>query len=179
MIPECLIDLLRDREELLDPAVILKLKSLRTRYRNGHEKGTGFKLSEKEIKDFRALFARYEYGGKDSWELFCENYLQGKIESVWDDVVDQLGLNFLGLRAGEENAELVDHFSWEKATKLIGKFGIGSVDAMILELFLNSRFQIIITSDRDMAYCVEKLVHPNCFVFLPDRLLKDEKRTLG
>ncbi len=53
----------------------------------------------------------------------------------------------------------------------MGQFGIGSVDAMILELFLSSQFQILLTSDRDMAYCVERLARPGRVVFVPDQLI--------
>jgi hypothetical protein len=171
LIAECLIDLLKDREGVLDSVVVQRLKSLRTRYRTAHESGKGFKLSDKEIKDLRSLLAEYSFGDKDGWELFCGNYLQGKIEVVWNEMVDQFGLNFIGLRADDEISELYEPFSWDAATRLMGQFGIGSVDAMILELFLSSPLQILITSDRDMAYCVERLARPDRFVFIPDQLV--------
>ena len=172
LIPECLIDFLKDREDVLDSVVSLRLKSLRTRYRTAHDNGSGqFKLSDKEIKELRTVLSSYRSGDKDAWELFCQDYLQGKIEVVWDQIVEQLGLNFIGLRTHEESSALVEPFSWSAATRLMGQFGIGSVDAMILELFLSSQFQILLTSDRDMAYCVERLARPGRVVFIPDQLV--------
>jgi hypothetical protein len=171
LIPECLIDFLKDREDVLDSVVSQRLKSLRTRYRTAHDNGSSFKLSDKEIKELRTLLSGYRSGDKDAWELFCRDYLQGKIEVVWGQIVEQLGLNFIGLRTHEESSALVEPFSWSAATRLMGQFGIGSVDAMILELFLSSQFQILLTSDRDMAYCVERLARSERVVFVPDQLI--------
>lgn len=168
IIPECLADLLEDVGKELRPELVAKLTSMRTQMRKATADGKPYKLSEQQIKIFRAALATYRLGEQDGWEAFCQNYLSEKIERVWDAAVEQLGLNFIGLRAEEDNAVLLGQPSWKGTTALVGRFGIGSVDALILDLFFNSKFLFLVTSDRDMAYCVAQTKQPGRFVFLPD-----------
>ena len=51
-----------------------------------------------------------------------------------------------------------------------GRFGIGSFDAMIINLFLNSKFSMMVTADRDLVYVIEALKPDGKFVCIPDRL---------
>ncbi|NUM43044.1 MAG: hypothetical protein HUU45_15620 [Leptospiraceae bacterium] len=106
LIPEGLITLLENSEEDLDPEVSLKLKSLRTRYRRASTDNKAFLLQDKEIKDLRAMLLKFGEDQKDAWQIFCEDYLLGSLDRIWDGVVEGLGLNFLNLRADEETPEL-------------------------------------------------------------------------
>jgi hypothetical protein len=171
-IPECLIDLLEDidRSEL-DGRLLAKLVSLRTSYRKSVDAGRPYKLNDQQIKEFRTALALYEKDGLDGWEAFCQNYLHSKIEKVWDVTVEQLGLNFIDMRESAPDSDVVKAHSWHRTTDLIGKFGIGSIDATILDVFFNSNFLFLLTSDRDMAYCVERSKTSGRFVFVPDGLM--------
>lgn len=172
IIPECLVDMMEDVKDLR-PELVAKLTSMRTQMRKATSEGKAYKLSEQQIKYFRAELATYQLGEQDGWEAFCQNYLSGKIERVWDTAVEQLGLNFIGLRAEEDSAVLSGQPGWKGTTALVGRFGIGSVDALILDLFFNSKLTFLITSDRDMAYCVARAKQPDRFVFLPDGIELD------
>ncbi len=168
MIPEGLIDFLEDEESSLDQVLVQKLKSLRTRFRRNIEEGKGFKLSDSEIKLFRHLMSQFRTQETDGWLLFCRHYLQGRLEPIWEQVVELIGLNFIGLRSGERATELVGQVSWKGTTNLMSKFGMGSTDAMILDLFFNSKFKMLLTSDQDMAYCVNASGAQGRYAFLPN-----------
>lgn len=171
IIPECLVDFLEDLGKELHPELLLKLISMRTQLRKANSEGKPFRLQDQQIKHFRSALASYKKGEIDGWQSFCRNYLHGKIERVWDRAVEEFGLNFIGTRSDENSDVLSGSPGWAGATDLIGRFGIGSADALILDLFFNSRFILLLTSDRDMAYCTERSRQPNRFVFLPDSLV--------
>ncbi|MGK5088025.1 hypothetical protein WDW86_10750 [Bdellovibrionota bacterium FG-2] len=172
IIPECLIDFLEDLGKTLKPELVLDLTSMRTQLRKANAEGKLFRIQDQKIKFYRAALASYRNGAHDGWAAFCKNYLHEKIAKVWETAVELLGLNFIGLRSDEHDSVLSGHPSWQGTTDLVGRFGIGSVDALILDVFFNSKFLLLLTSDRDMAYCIETAKYPNRFVFLPDSLTK-------
>ncbi len=171
-IPEALIDLLEDAEKSLDSELVQQLKSLRTSYRKFQKEEKSYKLDDRTIKKYRHLLQKYESNGKDGWEQFCEDYLTGTIQSIWDATVDQWNLNFISLRATEKHPLIQEEVSWEKMVKLVERFGLGSMDAMILNLFQCSTLGILLTADSDLAYSAEKLKLKNKLVFVPDSLLE-------
>ncbi|MBI2606973.1 MAG: hypothetical protein HYW49_12945 [Deltaproteobacteria bacterium] len=171
IIPECLADFLEDLGSELNPELVNKLTSMRTQMRKTTEDGRVYKLQDQQIKYFRSALAVYQKGDQDGWETFCQNYLHEKIERVWDTAVELLGLNFIDLRGDNDSAVLSGKPSWKGTTDLVGKFGIGTVDALILDLFFNSKFLFLLSSDRDMGYCVAAAKQPDRFVFLPDSLM--------
>ena len=58
---------------------------------------------------------------------------------------------------------------------IIGRFGIGSADAMIINFFLCSKFPVIVTGDEDMAYAVERLARGDKYILMPTKEeLEDE-----
>ncbi len=170
IIPECLVDFLEDLGKELKPELVMDLTSMRTQLRKANAEGKLFRLQDQKIKFYRSALASYRNGEHDGWAGFCRNYLHEKIARVWDTAVELLGLNFIGLRSDEHDTVLSGKPSWKGTTDLVGRFGIGSVDALILDVFFNSKFLFLLTSDRDMAYCIETAKHPNRYVFLPDSL---------
>lgn len=134
-IPEALIDLLNDAEAALDSELVQKLKSLRTRYRNAQAEDRSFLLSDKDIKNFRKLLSRYHDENKDGWEQFCEDYLTGAIQQTWITTEREWDLNFFTLRSSERHPLVTSDVTWENMVELVERFGLGSMDAMILNLF--------------------------------------------
>lgn len=171
-IPEALIDLLEDAEESLDSEIVQQLKSLRTSYRKFQKDEKSYKLDDRAIKKYRRLLQKYELNGKDGWEQFCKDYLTGTIQAIWDTTVDQWNLNFISLRSSEKHPLIQDEVTWENMVKLVERFGLGSMDAMILNLFQCSTLSILLTADSDLAYSATKLQLKNKLVFAPDSLLK-------
>ena len=88
--------------------------------------------------------------GKDGWQYFCERYLSQQLSVVWDEVVQLCNLNFIKIRENESHPLLTSKVSWDGVTDLMGAFGIGSADAMILNLLLSSKLDIVATADGDI-----------------------------
>jgi len=170
-IPEGLIDLLQDAEASLDLELAQQLKSLRTRYRNAQAEDKSFLLSDKEIKKYRRLLIKYQGDGKDGWEQFCEDYLIGIIQQEWAITEDQWNLNFFTLRSNEKHPLIISDVTWEDMVQLVERFGLGSMDAMILNLFNCSTLGILLTADSDLAYAAQKLNMSGKYVFVPDTLV--------
>ena len=103
--------------------------------------------------------------------MFCRNYLSGKLAPIWSDAEKELGLNFISLRS-EDNSSYLDKIpDWEDVISMMGKYGIGSSDAMILNMFLCSKIPVLLTTDLEMAECAAEESHGTKFIFVPDSLM--------
>ncbi len=168
LIAEGLIDLLEDSDENYDGALLQKLKSHRTSYRRKVEEDKSAKIDPNQIKAFRKLLSSYEHADGNGWELFCKRYLATKFYSIWPAAETIFNLNFLSVRSENENQFLITNPSWEDTVSLIGRYGIASSDAMILNMFLCSKIPILITADIEMAEVAAKESSGAKHVFVPD-----------
>lgn len=167
LIPECLIDFLEDFGPLLEYSLFDKLRKHKTSYRRKviEEKA---KFDIHQIKDFRKLLSPYQFQDLDGWELLCTSYLMRKIKPIWTNLDTQLGLNFISLRSGDNSPYLNTPPEWEKTIDLMGRYGIASSDAMILNMFLCSKIPVLLTSDFEMAQVLNKEAKGSKKVFVPD-----------
>jgi predicted nucleic acid-binding protein len=158
LIPECIVDIHRDWASQMPELLASKLKSIRTTYIKKLEEKKTYKIADDEKERVIKLFSSFGKDGdnRDGWQIFCEDYLKGKIEKIWDKAVDELGLNFIAIRDNEAHPLLTEKVSWKGVYEIMGSFGIGSFDAMIVNLFLKSRLPLLITADEQMAYTVAK-----------------------
>jgi hypothetical protein len=78
-----------------------------------------------------------------------------------------VNVNFLTLRGSDSKDWMTGAIEWKDASLLVGDYGIGSFDAMIVNLFLNSHFQSLITADKEIARVVESLKPHGKVVFTP------------
>lgn len=163
LIPECLVEFYETAEELEDIAA-QKLKSVQTSYRKALENKKVYKFSDERVKEFRELLSTKPINGKNGWLYFCEKYLAPQISAVWDEVVDLCGLNFIKIREGEVHPLLTSRVSWEGVTDMMGKNGVGSADAMILNLLISSKLELVATADGDIKYMAESLRSQGKFV---------------
>jgi predicted nucleic acid-binding protein len=163
LIPECLVEFYESSEDLEDIAA-QKLKSVQTSYRKALEKKKVYKFSDERIKEFRELLSMKPINGKNGWLYFCEKYLAPQISAVWDEVVDLCGLNFIKIREGEIHPLLTSIVSWDGVTEIMGKNGLGSADAMILNLLLSSKLELVATADGDIQYMANSLQSNGKFV---------------
>ncbi len=170
MIPEGLCSLYSAAGSSLPLALSTKLKSVYSSVNEAKNKDVGFVASSKRITDWRELLLQHSAGGFDGWQKFCADFLEGKIEKIWDETCDVLGINFFSLRDEDSSEWLTGSLTWEGMTSIVGRFGIGSFDAMIINLFLNSNFAALITADREIAYVLNALKPSGKFVVVPDRL---------
>lgn len=171
MIPEGLSDLYTSHGKALDPVLYKKLQTVYTGFIDAKNLAKPFKFDENQIKSWRRFIKANYHKDSDGWSKFCADYLQGKIEKIWASACDELNVNFLSLRGSDKEQWMLGELTWDDMASLVGKFGIGSFDAMIVNLFLNSHFSAIITADRDIAYVLETLNPHGKFVVVPDKLV--------
>lgn len=170
MIPDGLGDLYTAYGKSLDTILYAKLQSINTSLTIARKTGKPFKFDENQIKSWRQILRSRQLKGKSGWLQFCEDFLQNKIEAVWDKTCDELGINFFSLRNTDHSDWLVSELRWGDMATIVGRFGVGSFDAMIINLFLNSKFSLMLTADRDLAYVIETLEPDQKLVCVPDRL---------
>jgi hypothetical protein len=170
MIPEGLSDLYTSHGKSLDSVLYAKLQSNYTTVSEARKTGKSYKLDENQIKSWRKLLKARQLKNNDGWMQFCSDYLKGKIETVWDKACDEFGVNFLTLRESDKPNWQTGDINWEGMSDIIGRYGVASSDAMIINLFLNSHFPAIITADTEIAYILEKIAPSHKFVIIPDTL---------
>ncbi len=160
LIPECLIEFYEEAGSILDDVLNAKLKSIQTSYRKSLQDKKVYKFSDERIKEFRDILATKSTNEKDGWQIFCETYLHPQISTVWSAVVKHCNLNFIKIRDNENHPLLTQKISWYGACALIGNYGIGSADAMIVNLLLSSKLKVVATADGDIRY-LSPLLHKN------------------
>jgi hypothetical protein len=170
MIPDGLGDLYTTYGKSLDGELYAKLQSINTSLTTARNTGKPFKFDENQIKVWRRTLHSRQLKGKNGWLQFCADFLQNKIEAVWDKTCDELGVNFFSLRNTDQSDWLASELKWEDMASIVGRFGVGSFDAMIINLFLNSKFSLMVTADRDLAYVIDTLKPDHKFVCTPDKL---------
>lgn len=168
LIAECLIDFLQDFESKIDVALALKLQSHRTSYRRKLDEEKSAKMDVNQIRNFRKLLTAFHSPEGNGWEIFCDSYLNRKIQKIWPNTDQQLGLNFISLRSGDDSPYLNSIPEWEQATNLVGRYGIASNDAMILNMFLCSKIPVLLTADLEMATVADQESKGVKNIFIPD-----------
>lgn len=103
----------------------------------------------------------------DGWFYFCSSYVGKFLGSAWDATCEQAGVNFLSLRGTDAKEWMTGPIEWQGMADIVGKFGIGSSDAMIVNLFMNSHFEGIFTADREMARVISKISGGKKSIFVP------------
>ena len=166
---EALLGLLHDYGGGLHPTLLAKLRSLKTRFDNAMSDDRGFKLSDFELGEFRRLLTSFvSTPNRNGWIVFCENYLHGCIAETWRSVENDLGINFLSLRGVESPEQLLIHPTWEGMVDLMERYGLGSADAMILNLFLSVDIPWLVTADRGLAFGAQHACPREKLIFVPD-----------
>jgi predicted nucleic acid-binding protein len=165
ILTESLMDLLHDLGQQLPQEIYLKLRSIETRINSRQKDNKNFKLQEEEIKAIRKIFVKYELSSQtDLWASFCDEYLTGKISQAWESIESPFGINFISLRGDENSAHLAGTLNWHNLDSIIEKTGIGSNDAMIINLLNSSKYIGIATLDEDIIYSIATVGDQNKFV---------------
>lgn len=148
LIPEGLVDFYEDYSNLLPKEILVSLKSLKTRKSKATEQNRTFKFNDAEIKQYRQLLEKFKISnGENAWTYFCQYYLFYYIKGAWERTTTNLRIQFLGTREIQNKAFFDRHPSWSKMVQILGLSGVGSSDAMIINLFLESKIPIITTAD--------------------------------
>lgn len=168
LVPEGLVSFYDTTDKnSLHPTLRAQLKSLKTSKDEAALAGRLFKFNDQQMKKYRALFLempKTSASAVNGWEQFCMDYLLPYISGVWEATIDDLSINFVGTRAIERREYFDRDPSWKDMTDLIGRFGIGSSDAMIINFFLCSKFPLIVTGDEDVAYAAERLSNGSKYI---------------
>ena len=168
LIAEGLVDFYEDFKGLVRGEVDASLKSLKTRKTKAHENNKTFILNDSDIKHYRGLLETIQLPQLgNAWDSFCENYIHPYLKGLWDEVTNGLKLNFLGAKEIEEQKFFTSRPKWDEMVNIVGKTGIGSSDAMIINLFLQSTIPLIITADNDVKKTVMKLSPQDKLVLAP------------
>lgn len=151
------------------------LASMLTSYRNRYERKLKSKpdepplrLTDSEIKNFKFEMLQVVAPKGNLWSTLCENSVAKKIVNLWTEAEKVVGINFLSVRTNEDRNYLTRTPSWDEAIELMGKHGISSSDAMILNMYLCSIFEAIVSSDSDIGIAIKNENLPNKHCLLPD-----------
>ncbi len=170
MVPEALADFYSGYGKSVGDVIYKKLQSNYTSIDAAKKQNTSYKFSTTKTNEWRD-FLRTQNISRDAWFEFCSNYISHRIEQVWESTCDEVGVNFLSLRGSDSKEWMTGPIDWKDVSLLVGKFGIGSFDAMIINLFLNSHFPAIVTADKEIAKVLNYLKPKDKFVFIPDKLI--------
>ncbi len=170
LVPEGLNDMYAEYGKKLKEPLYKKLQTNFTLINEAKNKGTSYKFSNAKISEWRNFLREHSAPTKDAWFDFCQSFINNRIEESWEDTCSEIGVNFLSLRGSDTKDWMTGPIEWKAASSLVGNYGIGSFDAMIINLFLNSHFPALVTADKEIARTVQNLKPEGKFVFVPDKL---------
>lgn len=158
---------------LLPPSLASDLSSYRRRWDNHYKNKPDdppLRLSDSEIKNFRMQMVKVKGVGTDLWTILSSDQIDTKLETVWNDAETKLGLNFLSLRKEDQEQYLNKKPEWDDVVKLMSNPGLSSYDAMIVNMFFVSKFEVIASSDSDIAIALQKSCLSDKHAIIPDEL---------
>lgn len=157
----------------LPPSLASDLTSYRRRWENhdtNKPNDPPLRLSDTEIKNFRMQMIKIKGVGTDLWTELSSDQIVTKIEAVWKETEINLGLNFLSLRKEDQENYLNRKPEWDDVMKLMSNPGLSSYDAMIVNMFFASKFELIASSDLDIAIALKKSGLSDKHAIVPDEL---------
>lgn len=174
---EGIIGFERTCEKALLPSDLASdLSSYRRRY-DQHEKKKPdhppLRLNDFEIKNLRKKMLQVRGAGTDLWSELSVSQVSTKISDIWKQTEDRLGLNFLSLRKEDQERYLHRKPDWEDVEKLMSNPGLSSSDAMIVNMFFVSKFDVIASSDADIAIALTRSGLQDKHCLIPDQLKEE------
>ena len=159
LIPECISEFyIKAKSHFdFDDELLAKMKSVYTSHKDSTDKNKVYKFTDDRIKEWRNIFSERDFNGQNGWLYFCENILAPQLTTIWDHLVETCNLNFIKFKEGEDHPLLTTKVSWRGMTQLMGNYGLGSADAMILNLLLSSKIEVVATGDSDIRYMADVL----------------------
>lgn len=149
LIPEGLVGFYEDFSESLDGKIYEELKYLKRKAKAASDEERAFKFNDSDIKKFMELFGHGPTtDGPSAWTAFCKSYFAPYLAPVWENAVKDYKINFLGTREIESKEFFKKHPSWVNMVGILGESGIGAADAMILNLYKESSFSLLVTADK-------------------------------
>lgn len=134
-------------------------------------------LTDSRIKLCKQVFAPRNHSGQIGWVKLCQEFLAGRLATSWENLVEDLALNYVDMRSSDSKNLFRKELCWESMYRLAEESGMGSNDAMILNLLDSSIFPFVITMDFDLAYGV-MLSAPDKTALVPDNLYRNRIKKL-
>jgi len=130
-------------------------------------------LPDQRIKSCKQAFDPRNHSGKLGWMAFCDTFLKGQLIIHWEKLQNELGINYLQLRGSESEKYLLRPIEWEAMYAISEQSGVSSNDAMILNAFATSKFEVLATADYDVGYAVLAGNFGGKICLVPDRLYRN------
>lgn len=129
------------------------LKDIRDKNTASQRENRSYKINEGQLKRLRKeLSQALEIM---SWKNFCKTYSGKMLVTEWTIMEEELGLNFVEVMGGGTSEEITSPLHWSDMVNIMGEHGLRGPDAMILNLFSNSKFPLMITTDSDFESCLD------------------------
>ena len=138
-------------QELDNRKLFNHLKNIRDQDSANRKVGRSFKIGERKLKDLRDLINSTTPEG---WTSFCHEYAGEKLFNEWQILEEELGLNFVEVMEGETSEIFNKPLKWTDMVNVMAKFGLPGTDAMIFNLYMKSKFRLLITTDSDFEISV-------------------------
>lgn len=129
------------------------LKNIRDNQTAAKRNKESYKISENHLKKLRGIIK--QFGSEYDWNRFCAEYADRLLFNEWKMLEEDLGLNFVEVLDGGTSEFFKEPLRWNDMVQIMGKHGMRGPDAMIANLFLKSRFQLLITGDSDFETVLE------------------------
>lgn len=146
------------------------------------ESKEGFEFfSDAEIKKAKLSFFPFSESGKVGWINFCDMFISKELSAAWDNLIKKIGINYLEIREeekslGEKDCLLKTKIDWNNMVAIVGKTAMGTSDAMIANVFINSNIEVLVTTDYDLAYALAVDLDDTKIVAIPDNMFNKHKK---
>lgn len=169
-IADALVDFLEDMHSNLNGPLLLKLQTHRKIHREKIAQGRNTRIDVNQIKIFRSLLKNYSSKKRSGWQLLCQEYVKPQLAREWQDLESSIPINFISTSINNQSELLTELPDWDRVIEIIGNHGIGSSDAMILNIFLCSQVPVFLTADLELAEAVACESQNKKIIFAPDSL---------
>lgn len=130
-------------------------------------------LKGRQIKTLKKLFSPITRSGKDGWLELCKEFFDNKLKVAWDQIADDLDINYIDFQKTEIQKLFYEKVSWEKMCRISEISCLGSSDSMILNVLNCSSLDFLVSADFDLAYAV-MVGSTEKSVLVPDALCRRE-----
>lgn len=141
------IELYQDTIKSFASPIINTLKDIRDQNTASKRQGQSYKIDERKLKKLRYQIS--QLNSITNWKDFCENYVGDSFVNEWVILEQEFGLNFVEVFEGEVSELFNSPLRWSEMVRVMADEGLRGPDAMILNLFSNSKFPFLITNDTD------------------------------
>lgn len=134
-------------------------------------------LTDKKIKESKKAFLPKTQSGQIGWTELCKEYLSGNLLEAWSTLEEAIQLNYIDMRSDEISQLFNAPLEWAKMYSIAEDTGLGSSDAMLLNVLNSGVFSFIVSADYDIAFGVVQSKKDKS-VFVPDGLFRRHLKNL-